>query len=145
MIGLIQRVSQAKVEVSGETVGAIDNGIMLLLGVERTDDEAKARKLADKVLRYRIFADEQGKMNLNLGQVSGQLLVVSQFTLVADTQKGNRPGFSAGASPELGQQLYQYFVEYCREQGTHCETGQFGADMQVSLTNDGPVTFQFRV
>lgn len=145
MIGLIQRVSHAKVDVSGETVGAIDKGILLLLGVERTDNEAKARKLADKILRYRIFADEQGKMNLNLSQVSGQLLIVSQFTLVADTQKGNRPGFSAGASPELGEQLYQYFVDYCREQGTTCETGRFGADMQVSLTNDGPVTFQFRV
>ena len=145
MIGLIQRVAGARVEVANETVGAIDKGILLLLGVERTDDEHKAKKLADKILRYRIFADEQGKMNLNLAQVSGQLLVVSQFTLVADTQKGNRPGFSAGASPDVGERLYNYFVDYCRAQGAVCQTGKFGADMQVSLVNDGPVTFQFKV
>lgn len=145
MIGLIQRVSSARVQVKGETVGSIDKGILLLLGVERTDDQQKAEKLADKILRYRIFPDQQGKMNLNLEQVSGQLLVVSQFTLVADTQKGNRPGFSAGASPELGEQLYQYFVDYCHAQGLDCQTGIFGADMQVSLVNDGPVTFQFKV
>lgn len=145
MIGLIQRVSGAKVEVNNETVGQISKGILLLLGVEREDDEAKAQKLADKVLRYRIFADDAGKMNLNLNQVQGQLLVVSQFTLVADTQKGNRPGFSAGASPEKGEFLYRYFVDYCRSQNTDCQTGRFGADMQVSLVNDGPVTFQFRV
>lgn len=145
MIGLIQRVSQARVEVSEQVIGQIDHGIVLLLGVERTDDEKSAEKLANKVLNYRIFADEQGKMNLNLRQVGGQLLVVSQFTLVADTQKGNRPGFSSGATPEQGEALYNHFVEYCRAQEIHCQTGQFGADMQVTLTNDGPVTFQLKV
>lgn len=145
MIGLIQRVTSAKVVVENEIVGQINQGILLLLGVEREDDEAKAQKLADKILRYRIFADDKGKMNLNLSQVQGQLLVVSQFTLVADTSKGNRPGFSAGASPEKGEALYHHFVQYCRAQGTDCHTGRFGADMQISLINDGPVTFQFKV
>ena len=145
MIGLIQRVSQAKVEVSGRTVGQIDQGILLLLGVERKDDQQSAEKLATKVMNYRIFADQDGKMNLNLKQTGGQLLVVSQFTLVADTKKGNRPGFSAGATPEQGKALYQYFASYCQAQGVKCETGQFGADMQVSLVNDGPVTFHLSV
>ena len=145
MIGLIQRVSQAKVEVSGQTVGQIDQGILLLLGVERKDDQQSAEKLATKVMNYRIFADQDGKMNLNLKQTGGQLLIVSQFTLVADTKKGNRPGFSAGATPEQGETLYQYFASYCQGQGVHCETGQFGADMQVSLVNEGPVTFHLSV
>lgn len=145
MIGLIQRVSQARVDVSGQTVGQIDHGILLLLGIERKDDQQSAEKLATKVMNYRIFADQDGKMNLNLKQADGQLLVVSQFTLVADTKKGNRPGFSSGATPEQGEALYRYFVEFCQSQGMHCETGQFGADMQVSLINDGPVTFQLSV
>ena len=145
MIGLIQRVKHAQVEVGGEIVGKIDQGILLLLGVERDDDEAKTKRLAQRVLNYRIFANEDGKMNLNVQQAGGQLLVVSQFTLVADTQKGNRPGFSRGATPEHGERMYQYFVEQCREIGIKTETGQFGADMQVSLTNDGPVTFSLSV
>ena len=145
MIGLIQRVRHAKVEVTQETVGQIDHGILLLLGVERDDNEEKAKRLAQRVLNYRIFSDDDGKMNLNVQQVGGQLLVVSQFTLVADTQKGNRPGFSRGASPEHGEKMYHYFVEQCREMGIKTETGQFGADMQVSLTNDGPVTFNLSV
>ena len=145
MIGLIQRVSQAKVEVSGQTVGQINQGILLLLGVERKDDQQSAEKLANKVMNYRIFADQDGKMNLNLKQAGGALLVVSQFTLVADTKKGNRPGFSSGATPEQGEALYQHFATYCQGQGVHCETGQFGADMQVSLVNDGPVTFHLSV
>ena len=145
MIGLIQRVSQARVEVAQEVVGQIDSGILLLLGVERKDDQQSVEKLANKVLNYRIFADEQGKMNLNLRQAGGQLLVVSQFTLVADTKKGNRPGFSSGATPEQGEALYNAFIDYCKAQGLVCESGQFGADMQVSLVNDGPVTFNLSV
>ena len=141
MIALIQRVTQASVTVNGDVTGKIDSGILVLLGVEKDDTQARARKLADKVMNYRIFSDEQGKMNLNVRQAGGELLVVSQFTLVADTAKGNRPSFSSGASPELGESLYQFFVHYCQEQDMTCATGQFGADMQVSLVNDGPVTF----
>ncbi|WP_299080448.1 D-aminoacyl-tRNA deacylase [uncultured Paraglaciecola sp.] len=145
MIALIQRVKQAKVEVDGKIVGEINHGILILLGVEKNDDQAKAKKLAQKVMNYRIFADQQSKMNLNVQQVQGELLVVSQFTLVANTQSGNRPSFSAGASPKLGEQLYQYFMECCHQNGMRCESGEFGADMQVSLINDGPVTFQLQV
>jgi len=145
MIGLIQRVNQAKVDVAGQTVGAIDKGILLLLGIEQGDDQQKAQRLLQKVLNYRIFNDEQGKMNLNLQQVNGQLLVVSQFTLVADTQKGNRPSFSSAGSPELSKQLYQYFIQQAQQLGIHCQSGEFAADMQVSLVNDGPVTFQLKV
>lgn len=144
MIGLIQRVKEAKVEVEGQLVGQIEQGILLLLGVEQDDSPASTEKLCSKVLNYRIFADQQGKMNLNLRQIGGKLLVVSQFTLVADTQKGNRPGFSSGASPELGEQLYDHFVQLAKNAGIGCETGKFGADMQVSLINDGPVSFILR-
>lgn len=145
MIGLVQRVRQAQVDVAGQCVGKIGQGALLLLGVEKTDTELQLKKLADKVLGYRMFADQQGKMNLDLRQISGELLVVSQFTLVADTQSGKRPSFSKGASPEHGQAMYLAFVDYCRTQGVTVATGQFGADMQVSLINDGPVTFQFQV
>lgn len=141
MIGLIQRVKQAQVNVEGKTVGKIQQGILLLLGVEKHDTQQSAEKLCRKVLNYRIFSDHEDKMNLNLQQVCGQLLVVSQFTLVAETQKGNRPGFSSGASPALGEQLYNYFIEVAKSSGIACESGRFGADMQVSLVNDGPVTF----
>jgi D-tyrosyl-tRNA(Tyr) deacylase len=141
MKGLIQRVSAAKVEVDGETVGEIGGGILLLLGVEREDNEVKAEKLLHKVQNYRIFGDDQGKMNLSLQDIQGELLVVSQFTLVADTAKGMRPGFSKGATPAEGQRLYQYFVSKAKETGLNVQTGRFGANMQVSLTNDGPVTF----
>ncbi|MBY5923303.1 D-aminoacyl-tRNA deacylase [Ferrimonas balearica] len=141
MIALIQRVSEARVDVAGETVGAIDGGLLVLLGVEREDDEARLRKLADKVMKYRIFADDEGKMNLNVRQAGGSLLVVSQFTLAADTEKGLRPSFSSAAHPSEAERLYEAFVAYCREQGMPVETGAFGADMKVSLTNDGPVTF----
>ena len=145
MIGLIQRVSQAEVQVDSRVVGAIQHGMLLLLGVEKDDDETKVVKLAEKILNLRIFADEQGKMNLNIQQTKGQLLVVSQFTLVADTRKGNRPGFSSAASAELGLALYRHFIQYIRQQGLQCETGEYGEDMQVSLTNDGPVTFHLKV
>lgn len=145
MIGLIQRVSQAEVKVDSRVVGAIQHGMLLLLGVEHDDDEAKVVKLAEKILNLRIFADEQGKMNLNIQQTQGQLLLVSQFTLVADTRKGNRPGFSSAAPAELGLALYQHFIQYIRKQGLQCETGEYGENMQVSLTNDGPVTFHLKV
>ncbi|NVK37879.1 MAG: D-tyrosyl-tRNA(Tyr) deacylase [Gammaproteobacteria bacterium] len=144
MKALIQRVKHAKVEVAGEITGSIDQGILVLLGVEKEDTPDIADKLLKKILAYRIFSDEDGKMNLNVQQVAGQLLVVSQFTLVADTQKGTRPGFSKGASPQLGEELYDYFVKQSR-QCIDTQTGRFGADMQVSLQNDGPVTFMLEM
>lgn len=144
MKALIQRVKHASVEVDGETTGQIDHGILVLLGVEKTDTPALADKLLQKILKYRIFNDAEGKMNLNVNQVEGALLVVSQFTLVADTQKGTRPGFSKGAAPQLGETLYDYFCE--KSAGAILtQTGKFGADMQVSLLNDGPVTFMLEV
>ncbi len=141
MKALIQRVSQAQVMVGDECTGRIGAGMLVLLGVERDDDQATADKLLGKVLGYRIFSDAEGKMNLNLPQSGGGLLVVSQFTLVADTRKGLRPGFSSGASPALGEQLYDYFVQQAMTRHPEVACGRFGADMQVSLTNDGPVTF----
>lgn len=141
MKALIQRVKSASVEVNAETVGKINQGILLLLGVEKTDTEADANKLLKKILGYRVFADNEGKMNLNLQQINGGLLIVSQFTIVADTKKGLRPSFSSGASPEHGEKLYNYFVQQAKQQHTEVETGIFAADMAVSLTNDGPVTF----
>ncbi|MFT2091781.1 D-aminoacyl-tRNA deacylase [Paraglaciecola sp. 2405UD69-4] len=145
MIALIQRVKHAKVEVKSKTVGEIGPGSLVLLGVEKDDDQAKADKLFQKVINYRMFSDDSGKMNLNVQQIKGELLIVSQFTLVADTKSGNRPSFSKGASPEKGLNLYNYFVNKCRNSDVNCQTGEFGADMQVSLLNDGPVTFQLQV
>lgn len=145
MIALIQRVKHAKVEVAGEIVGQIDKGLLVLLGVEQGDDIEKMQKLANKVMKYRVFSDENGKMNLNVNDAGGRLLVVSQFTLAADTSKGLRPSFSGAGTPELANTLYEAFVAYCREQGMTTQTGQFGADMQVSLVNDGPVTFNLQV
>lgn len=144
MIGLIQRVKWAKVEVEGQTVGEIKHGLLVLLGVEKDDDESKADKLLEKVLNYRVFSDEQDKMNLNVQQAAGSLLVVSQFTLVADTNKGLRPSFSKGASPVDAARLYDYFHQQAAMK-IHTQTGQFAADMQVSLQNDGPVTFWLRL
>lgn len=141
MLGLIQRVKSASVEVAGQQWGAIGPGILLLLGVEKTDTHNSAEKLLDKVLAYRIFADEAGKMNCNLQQINGGLLIVSQFTLAADTRKGLRPSFSSAAPPLLAQELYDYFVTRSRMLHPHTATGIFAADMQVSLVNDGPVTF----
>ena len=140
MIALIQRVTQAKVEVGGEVVGQIGKGLLVLLGVEKDDDRQKADKLAEKVLNYRVFSDADDKMNLNIQQVAGEVLVVSQFTLVADTQKGLRPSFSKGATPSLANELYEYFAQKCGEK-VKVECGRFAADMQVSLVNEGPVTF----
>ena len=144
MLGLVQRVNKASVEVDGKTVGAIDKGILLLLGIEKNDSEKSADKLLDKLLAYRIFSDEQGKMNCSVQQVNGGILVVSQFTLAADTRKGLRPSFSSAASPLLAQQLYDYFVTRLRARHADVATGIFAADMQVSLVNDGPVTFMLQ-
>ena len=140
----MQRVTQAKVEVGAQCIGQIGYGIMLLLGVDKGDDQTKADQLLHKVLHYRFFADADGKMNNNVQQVNGSILIVSQFTLVADTKKGLRPGFSSAAPPALGEQMYDYFVAQARKK-IAVATGQFGADMQVSLTNDGPVTFMLEV
>ncbi|MCH1931086.1 D-aminoacyl-tRNA deacylase [Shewanella sp. A25] len=145
MIALIQRVSRARVEVDNQTIGAIDKGLLVLLGVEREDNREKMEKLATKVMSYRVFSDENGKMNLNLEQAGGSLLVVSQFTLAADTGRGLRPSFSGAGTPDQALQLYEEFVEFCREKGVKTETGQFGADMKVELINDGPVTFNLQV
>jgi len=145
MQGLIQRVTHAKVEVSGECVGAIGKGILLLLGVEKLDDESIADKLLHKVSNYRIFMDDAGKMNLSLKDIEGELLVVSQFTLAADTKKGMRPSFSSAGTPAQAEALYDYFVAQAMAAGIKVQTGQFAADMQVSLCNDGPVTFNLSV
>lgn len=142
MIALIQRVSHASVVVENETVGCIDKGLLVLLAIEPEDTEQKATKLAQRVAGYRVFEDEQGKMNLNVGQVGGDILVVSQFTLAADTTRGMRPSFTRAASPDISKTLYQYFCQQLRQEGFSVPTGIFGADMKVSLLNDGPVTFQ---
>jgi D-tyrosyl-tRNA(Tyr) deacylase len=140
MIALLQRVSQAKVEVDGQPVGSIGPGLLVLVGVRPPDDEGAALKLLTRLLQYRVFADDAGKMNLSLTQVKGQLLLVPQFTLAADTAKGLRPGFSTAAGPELGRRLFDFLVKAAREQHGQVQTGIFGAHMQVSSTNDGPVT-----
>lgn len=141
MKSIVQRVLSAKVEIDQSIVGRIDSGCVILLGVEKSDTQENASKLASKISRYRFFNDENGKMNLNIQQVHGSALVVSQFTLVADTESGNRPGFSKGASPEQGRILYHCFMDKLAQQGVPVQCGRFGADMQVSLVNDGPVTF----
>ena len=141
MKALIQRVRQARVEVADEVVGSIDQGLLVLVGVEREDDRARADKLLHKLLRYRVFSDENGKMNRSLSDVSGGLLLVSQFTLAADTGSGLRPSFSTAAPPALGEELYNYLVVQARLQHANVACGRFGADMQVYLQNDGPVTF----
>ena len=141
MIALIQRVSQASVQVDNKIVGAIDQGILALIGVEREDTEEKADKLLKKILSYRIFSDANQRMNLSVQDIEGQLLLVSQFTLVADTHKGNRPGFSRGATPELGAQLFEYLCQQAQLSSVPTQTGTFAADMKVQLINDGPVTF----
>ena len=141
MIGLIQRVTEGRVTTGGQTVGEIGRGLVLLLGVARGDTTAEADRLLERVLGYRVFPDDAGRMNRSLNDIGGGLLVVSQFTLVADTSKGTRPGFSKGATPADGERLYDYFVAQARTRVSELGTGRFGADMQVSLTNDGPVTF----
>jgi D-aminoacyl-tRNA deacylase len=141
MIALIQRVTRAEVTVDAQTVGAIGRGILALVGVRRGDTTASADRLLEKVLTYRIFPDEQGKMNLSLRDVQGELLLVSQFTLAADTQKGTRAGFSTAAAPEDARRLFDYFLDRARAAHGTVAAGVFGANMQVSLLNDGPVTF----
>lgn len=145
MIALIQRVSQASVVVDGVTIGAIDAGLMVLLCAERGDSEKQADALLKKLLAYRIFSDENGKMNRSVTDTAGGLLLVPQFTLAADTNSGTRPSFTPAAAPELGRQLFDYFVRNAKAKHGQVETGQFGADMQVSLTNDGPVTFWLQI
>jgi len=140
VIALVQRVDAASVAVGGETVGRIGRGILALIGVERGDGEAEARRLADKVLAYRIFPDAAGKMNLSIIDIGGELLCVPQFTLVADTSSGTRPSFSSGASPAEGERVFACFVKISKDR-IKTETGRFGAHMRVSLVNDGPVTF----
>lgn len=141
MIGLLQRVRQATVAVDGSTIGKIDQGLLVLIGIEKTDATSHADRLLQRLLGYRVFSDEQGKMNLSLSDIGGGLLLVPQFTLPADTRKGMRPSFSRAAPPELGKQLFNYLLTEARKKYQHVEAGQFAADMQVSLINDGPVTF----
>lgn len=145
MIALLQRVSQARVDIAGETVGQIGHGLLVLVCAEPDDTEAVGQKLLGKILKLRIFGDEQGKMNRSVQDVGGGLLIVSQFTLAADTRSGNRPGFTDAAPPALGEALYDRFVALAREQHPLVQTGRFGADMQVHLTNDGPVTIPLRI
>lgn len=141
MKALLQRVTTASVRVDGVPVGAIGRGTLALIGVEPADTVAQAERLAQRILSYRMFPDEQGRMNRSLTESGGGLLLVSQFTLVADTRKGNRPGFSTAASPAVAEPLFDRLVACCRTGLDRVETGQFGADMQVELVNDGPVTF----
>ena len=145
MIALIQRVIESKVVVDGKTIGAIDQGIMALIGVEQGDDTTKADKLLKKILGYRIFSDEEDKMNLSLEAVNGGLLLVPQFTLAANTKSGMRPSFSSAAPPAQGQELFDYLTHQAKAAYSNVETGEFGADMKVHLINDGPVTFTLQV
>lgn len=145
MIALLQRVSTACVVVKGETVGTINKGLLVFVGVERHDTEVQVERLLQRILGYRVFPDDTGRMNLSVREALGGLLLVSQFTLVADTTKGMRPSFTPAASPADGQRLFNSLVTKARERHDVVATGQFGADMQVSLTNDGPVSFVLRV
>jgi D-tyrosyl-tRNA(Tyr) deacylase len=146
MIGLIQRVSEARVTVDGETVGAIGPGLLALVAVEPADTEAIARRLVDRMVAYRVFDDAEGRMNLSLAQTGGELLLVSQFTLAADTTRGLRPGFTSAAPPGPGRDLFERAVAYAREiLPGRIATGRFGAQMRVALVNDGPVTFRLQI
>jgi D-aminoacyl-tRNA deacylase len=145
MIALIQRVSEAAVHVEGARVGAIGAGLLALVAIEPDDDEARTQRMAERLLGYRVFEDAEGKMNLSLGQTGGGLLLVSQFTLAADTSRGMRASFTSAAEPEAGRRWFERLVALCRERhgaAGPVETGRFGAHMQVSLVNDGPVTFR---
>ncbi len=145
MIGLLQRVSSARVEVDGESIGSIARGLMVLVCAERGDAEPHADKLLERLLNYRVFSDADGRMNLSLREVQGGLLLVPQFTLAADTRKGNRPSFTPAAPPDEGRRLFDHMLERARSLHAPVQAGRFGADMQVSLTNDGPVTIWLRV
>jgi len=145
MISVLQRVKAARVEVDGEVCGAIDQGLLVLVCAERGDSEAEADKLLAKLLKLRIFGDDEGKMNRSVQDVEGGLLLVSQFTLAADTASGNRPSFKQAAAPDEGRRLYDYLVQQARAAHARVQTGRFAADMQVHLVNDGPVTVPLRV
>ena len=146
MIGLLQRVSRAQVDIDGVTVGSIGRGLLVLLAVQPKDTEPDAERLVDRLLQYRVFEDAAGRMNLSLLDIGGGLLLVPQFTLAADTRKGLRPSFTAAAPPEHGRRLFEVAAEHARARiGERVATGRFGANMQVSLTNDGPVTFWLQV
>jgi D-tyrosyl-tRNA(Tyr) deacylase len=145
VIALLQRVREARVDIDGATVGRIDQGLLVLVCAEPSDTEAHAAKLVDKLLKLRIFSDDAGKMNRSVQDVAGGLLIVSQFTLAADTRNGNRPGFSGAAPTALGEALYETVLRLARERHPVVESGRFGADMQVHLVNDGPVTIPLHV
>ena len=145
MIGLLQRVSQARIDVAGETVGAIGAGLLVLVCAERGDTTENADRLLERLLNYRVFSDADGKMNLSLRDLRGGLLLVPQFTLAADTRKGNRPSFTPAAPPAEGERLFDYMLAKAKNVHSPVASGRFGADMQVSLTNDGPVTIWLRV
>ncbi|WP_456447030.1 D-aminoacyl-tRNA deacylase [Thiolapillus sp.] len=141
MIGLLQRVREARVTVDGEIIGEIQTGLLVLVGVQKEDTEQRAERLVQRLLGYRVFPDETGRMNRSLVDIEGGLLLVPQFTLPAETRKGTRPGFSTAAPPEEGHRLFHFVLEQARKQYPHVASGRFGADMQVALINDGPVTF----
>ena len=145
MIGLLQRVTHAAVSVDQVIIGKIEQGLLVLIGVEKDDSISHAERLLERLLGYRVFPDSAGKMNLSLTDINGGLLLVPQFTLPADTRKGMRPGFSSAAPPEQGKKLFDYLLMLARQKHRTVESGRFGADMQVSLTNDGPVTFWLKV
>ena len=145
MIGLLQRVSSARVDIGPDTIGAIGAGLMVLIGVERGDTEQTGDRLVERLVGYRVFPDERGKMNLSVADVGAGLLLVPQFTLPADTRKGARPSLSGAAPPDEGERLFEHVVRRARALHPVVETGRFSAHMQVSLTNDGPVTFTLRV
>jgi D-tyrosyl-tRNA(Tyr) deacylase len=145
MIALLQRVTQASVEVDNKSIAAINEGLLVLLGVEKGDSEIEAEKLVKRIINYRVFSDNAGKMNLSVKDIKGEVLLVPQFTLPADTQKGSRPSFTPAASPQDGKYLFEHSVSYMQQIHGSVATGQFGADMQVSLVNNGPVTFWLQV
>jgi len=145
LIALLQRVTEASVVVQGRQIAAINTGLLVLFGIEKGDSEKEVERLVDKLLKYRVFADKDDKMNLSLQDIAGELLMVPQFTLAADTGKGLRPSFSSAASPEEGQRLFEVALKIAKKSLNTVQSGQFGADMKVSLTNDGPVTFWLQV
>ena len=145
MLSIIQRVTEAQVVVNNITLGKIEQGIMALVAIEKEDNEKEAKRLLERILNYRVFADDADKMNLSLRDINGGLLIIPQFTLAANTQSGNRPSFSTAASPEKGLKLFSHFCDLATQTYPTTQFGQFGADMKVSLTNDGPVTFTLKV
>lgn len=145
MIGLLQRVSRASVEINNKTIASIQAGLLVFIGIEKGDSEKQADRLLERLLGYRVFPDNEGKMNRSLTDTDGGLLLVPQFTLPADTRKGTRPGFSTAAPPEKGKQLFEYLLRTAGQRYPHVQAGEFGADMKVPLINDGPVTFWLQV